>query len=87
MKHVDQKRLRKLDEQEPNSFDLNIIIELSKNYLPKDIVDNLSKNQKEIVVLGVECMKDFNNLVNENSYLVYRKIIDRRRKCNNYRLR
>jgi len=78
VKHVDQERLRKLDEQEPNSFDLNIVIELSKNYAPKDIVDNLSINQKEIVVLGVECMRDFNNPINENLYLVYKEIVDRR---------
>ena len=60
-----------LSVETPNSFDLNIIISLSKNFSPEEIITNLSAEQKELVILGVEYMRDSNEPVNMSLYLVY----------------
>lgn len=71
MCNIEGREFEVLSVETPNSFDLNIIISLSKNFSPEEIITNLSAEQKELVILGVEYMRDSNEPVNMSLYLVY----------------
>lgn len=59
----------------PNEFDLGIADELSETYSPKAVCSMLTDNQKELVVIGVECELDWSNIVSPNLKLIYDEII------------
>lgn len=65
-----------LAEGEPNVFDLSIADRLCDLYgvLATSII--LTDNQKELVVIGVECEQDWSNIVPPNLKLLYDKIIN-----------
>lgn len=61
---------------EPDVFDLGIADRLCENYSPNAVCPMLTDNQKELVVIGVECERDWNNIVSPNLKLLYDEIID-----------
>lgn len=61
---------------EPDVFDLGIADRLCENYSPNAVCSMLTDNQKELVVIGVECERDWNNIVSPNLKLLYDEIID-----------
>lgn len=64
-----------LARDEPNVFDLGIADTLCNHYSPKAVSSMLTDNQKELVVIGVECEQDWNNIVSPNLKLIYDEII------------
>lgn len=63
-----------LAQKTPNEFDLAIIKKLCLGYTASTIVSMLTKEQKEIVVLGVECEKDCCGWVPNEVLSVYNTI-------------
>lgn len=60
---------------EPNVFDLGIADSLCDLYGVNETALMLTDNQKELVVIGVECEQDWNNIVSPNLKLIYDEII------------
>ena len=65
-----------LAEGEPNVFDLSIADRLCDLYGVLATSIMLTDNQKELVVIGVECEKDWSNIVPPNLKLLYDEIIN-----------
>ena len=65
-----------LAEGEPNVFDLSIADRLCDLYGVLATSIMLTDNQKELVVIGVECEQDWSNIVPPNLKLLYDKIIN-----------
>lgn len=63
-------------QKDPNSFDLSIAETLCDFYKPSYVCSLLTDNQKELVVIGVECERDWNNIVSPNLKLLYDEIIN-----------
>lgn len=61
---------------EPNVFDLSIADRLCDLYGVLATSIMLTDNQKELVVIGVECEQDWSNIVPPNLKLLYDKIIN-----------
>lgn len=59
----------------PNEFDLAIVKALYLGYSASTIVSMLTKEQKEIIVLGVECEKDYCGYISEEILSVYNEIV------------
>lgn len=64
-----------LAEGEPNVFDLSIADRLCDLYGVYATSIMLTDNQKELVVIGVECEQDWSNIVPPNLKLLYDEII------------
>lgn len=62
-------------ESEPNVFDLSIADRLCDLYGVEDTAIMLTDNQKELVVIGVECEQDWSNIVPPNLKMLYEEII------------
>ena len=62
-------------EGEPNVFDLSIADRLCDLYGVLATSIMLTDNQKELVVIGVECEQDWSNIVPPNLKLLYDEII------------
>lgn len=65
-----------LAEGEPNVFDLSTADRLCDLYGVLATSIMLTDNQKELVVIGVECEQDWSNIVPPNLKLLYDKIIN-----------
>lgn len=65
-----------LAEGGPNVFDLSIADRLCDLYGVLATSIMLTDNQKELVVIGVECEQDWSNIVPPNLKLLYDKIIN-----------
>lgn len=65
-----------LAEGEPNVFDLSIADRLCDLYGVLATSIMLTDNQKELVVIGVECEQDWSKIVPPNLKLLYDKIIN-----------
>ena len=65
-----------LAEGEPNVFDLSIADRLCDLYGVLATSIMLTDNEKELVVIGVECEQDWSNIVPPNLKLLYDKIIN-----------
>ena len=65
-----------LAEGEPNVFDLSIADRLCDLYGVLATSIMLTDNQRELVVIGVECEQDWSNIVPPNLKLLYDKIIN-----------
>lgn len=65
-----------LSRNEPDVFDLSIADELCNNYSPRAVCSMLTDNQKELVIIGVECEQDWSNIVPPNLKLIYDEIIN-----------
>lgn len=61
--------------EEPNVFDLSIADKLCENYSIKAVCSMLTDNQKELVVIGVECEQDWSNIVPPSLKMLYDEII------------
>lgn len=57
-------------------FDLSIADKLCNNYSPRVVCSMLTDNQKELVIIGVECEQDWSNIVPPNLKLIYDEIIN-----------
>ncbi len=66
---------------EPNVFDLGIADRLCENYSPNAVCSMLTDNQKELVIIGVESERDWNNIVSPNLKLLYDEIISEQSEC------
>lgn len=64
-----------LTAEEPNVFDLSIADKLCENYSIKAVCSMLTDNQKELVVIGVECEQDWSNIVPLSLKMLYDEII------------
>ena len=60
---------------EPDVFDLSIADTLCNEYSAKAVCTMLTDNQKELVVISVECEQDWNNIVSPNLKMLYDEII------------
>lgn len=65
-----------LSRNEPDVFDLSIADKLCNNYSPRVVCSMLTDNQKELVIIGVECEQDWSNIVPPNLKLIYDEIIN-----------
>lgn len=65
-----------LAEGEPNVFDLSIADRLCDLYGVLATSIMLTDNQKELVIIGVECEQDWSNIVPPNLKLLYDEIIN-----------
>lgn len=65
-----------LSRNEPDVFDLSIADKLCNNYSPRVVCSMLTDNQKELVIIGVECERDWRNIVSPNLKLIYDEIIN-----------
>lgn len=65
-----------LSRNEPDVFDLSIADKLCNNYSPRVVCSMLTDNQKELVIIGVECEQDWSNIVPPNIKLIYDEIIN-----------
>lgn len=65
-----------LSRNEPDVFDLSIADKLCNNYSPRVVCSMLTDNQKELVIIGVECEQDWSNIVSPNLKLIYDEIIN-----------
>ena len=65
-----------LSRNEPDVFDLSIADKLCNNYSPRVVCSMLTDNQKELVIIGVECEQDWSNIVPHNLKLIYDEIIN-----------
>lgn len=65
-----------LSRNEPDVFDLSIADKLCNNYSPRAVCSMLTNNQKELVIIGVECEQDWSNIVPPNLKLIYDEIIN-----------
>lgn len=65
-----------LSRSEPDVFDLSIADKLCNNYSPHVVCSMLTDNQKELVIIGVECEQDWSNIVPPNLKLIYDEIIN-----------
>lgn len=65
-----------LAESEPNVFDLSIADRLCGLYGVYATSIMLTDNQKELVIIGVECEQDWSNIVPPNLKLLYDEIIN-----------
>lgn len=65
-----------LSRSEPDVFDLSIADKLCNNYSPRVVCSMLTDNQKELVIIGVECEQDWSNIVPPNLKLIYDEIIN-----------
>lgn len=61
--------------EEPDVFDLSIADKLCENYSAHGVCSMLTDNQKELVVIGVECEQDWSNIVSPNLKMLYDEII------------
>lgn len=67
----------------PDVFDLSIADKLCENYSAHGVCSMLTDNQKELVVIGVECEQDWSNIVPPNLKLLYEEIISEQSKAEN----
>lgn len=65
-----------LSRNEPDVFDLSIADKLCNNYSSRAVCSMLTDNQKELVIIGVECEQDWSNIVPPNLKLIYDEIIN-----------
>lgn len=68
---------------EPDVFDSSIADKLCDNYSPNAVCSMLTDNQKELVVIGVECEQDWSNIVPPNLKLIYDEIINQQTESEN----
>lgn len=60
---------------EPDVFDLSIADRLCDYYSTHGVCSMLTNNQKELVVIGVECEQDWSSIVPPNLKMLYDEII------------
>lgn len=65
-----------LARNEPNIFDLGIADALCEDYSPRAVCSMLTDNQKEIVIIGVECTHDCGDGVSPNLESIYEELIN-----------
>lgn len=61
--------------EEPDVFDLSIADKLCENYSTQAVCSMLTDNQKELVIIGVECEQDWSNIVPPSLKMLYEEII------------
>ncbi len=66
---------------EPDVFDLSIADKLCDSYSPNAVCSMLTDNQKELVVIGVECEQDWSNIVPPNLKMLYDEIVSGQGEC------
>jgi len=69
--------------EHPDSFDILLAEKLCDTYGIPETYAMLNDDQKEIVVIGVECEQDWSNIVPPNLKLLYDKIISEQTKFEN----